>query len=468
MNTKRILVLAVPIFSVISAGISVFPHAVPSAMGLFFSSITVLCAFMVCIVVFRDGIFVDNKKRKNETQTVSGSDGVPFGEAVTTDESSVVMSGDLDGRIITELDVLREDIGRTSSALHQILECPDISTIFSSSTSAELLENSRSIQTRLTQAESAVSALTGRLLTDYLVMMPLANAVIRAVPAKTEEAAFTVMEKFTVVRSASSDAAANARKLRTEMEDTQSEKSVTFTAEKSRESVRKERDVVRELGFTIRQNREHLEAMSREIESGLELLSNITDITERSKLIAFNMSIEAARIGEKGRGFKVIIAELHKLNDRTFEVSRRVANLLSRFRDYNSLLVENMEEKAGAVISEVENGMDTAESAVEALIDASSRTQDFTREIALMSESIDHDLDGVLESLQFQDITRQMIEGAQAIMRRLEESAHTCAEQNENKIDRKQMREQFEREKARCISEAKTNGEKTALMEVRL
>jgi methyl-accepting chemotaxis protein len=209
-----------------------------------------------------------------------------------------------------------------------------------------------------------------------------------------------------------------------------------------------------------------LQRMSEEISSGLDLLKNIEEITERSKLIAFNMSIEAARIGEKGYGFKVIIIELHKLNEQTFDFSKKVAELLNRFRDHTTALVTSMEAKSVAVVREVEHGMDAAESAVEKLIDASSRTEAFTKEIAGMSESIDHDLDGVLESMQFQDITRQMIEGSMEILEDLQKTLDDCLSRNEIYIDEKRKQDRFMTIKNRLVSNAKTNGEKEALMEV--
>jgi methyl-accepting chemotaxis protein len=353
-------------------------------------------------------------------------------------------------------------------AVRKLLSYPSIRDVLVAENAEGVWNAIEAAHARLEKAESVISILSDRLLTDCQVMLPLADAVIGAVPGKTEEAAFAVMEKFTVVREASSNAAAKARLIMGELADTQSENSVSYTSERSRAEVRKERAAVRELSVTLRENRDHLDAMSKEIESGLALLKNITEITEQSKLIAFNMSIEAARIGEKGRGFKVIITELHKLNDRTFEFSRQVAALLSRFRDHNALLVASVEEKAGAVISEVERGMDAAEASVESLIDASSRTENFARDIALMSESIDHDLDGVLESLQFQDITRQMIEGAQKILTQLNGTLDECLARSGVSVDERRKSERFIALREKFVNQSKTKGEKVALMEVRI
>lgn len=438
-----------PVFSLAATAFLVFSGlTIPGSATVFIVS-SVLCS-VVAFVFAVIGI-----RARRPGATIAPTSPEPASTAMKED-------------IVRLLGNVRECMDSGNDAVRKLLSYPSIRDVLVADNAEAVWSAIEAAHARLEKAESVISILSDRLLTDCQVMLPLADAVIGAVPTKTEEAAFVVMEKFTVVREASSNAAAKARLIMGELGDTQSEKSVSYTSERSRAEVRKEREVMRELSMTLRENREHLDAMGKEIESGLALLKNITEITEQSKLIAFNMSIEAARIGEKGRGVKVIITELHKLNDRTFEFSRQVAALLSRFRDYNALLVASVEEKAGAVISEVEKGMDAAESSVESLIEASSRTESFARDIAMMSESIDHDLDGVLESLQFQDITRQMIEGAQTILTQLNGTLDECLKRSGVSVDERRKSERFIALREKFVNQSKTKGEKVALMEVRI
>ncbi len=365
-------------------------------------------------------------------------------------------------------DKLRALLPPPADGCASMTDLPVIADILSSQTLDEAVGRLQTAQRRMEKAEKLLTLLSEQLLIDCRVFLPLADAVMGSVPEKTEAAAMVLLEKFMVVRDASSKTARSAAELQKELDDNVSVNSVLSTAEQSRLSVQEERSVIRELAVCIRENNESLQAMGREIHSGLELLKNITEITERSKLIAFNMSIEAARMGEKGRGFKVIIVELHKLNERTFDFSHKVAELLGRFRQYNTVLVSNMDEKASAVITKVEKGMDAAEHAVESLITAVSRTGTLTKEVATMSQIIDHDLDGILESLQFQDITRQMIEGAQGILELLRNTMNMCLSAEPTNLNQQMVEDRFRTIKNKLISEAKTNGEKQALMEVRL
>ena len=400
-NTMKVQLFPALLSSVFSIG-TVLTLIVPEKSGSGFTLglavVSALCALICLIFGFLTLRKATEKNDRTETRIKNQNERKTLAELLS--EINVLLTRSV------------EESGQTNenSLLGKILASQNI---------GEMVTLISTVQELAEKSERIVLALSHRVLTDTQILFPLANSVLKAIPAKTEEAAFSLMEKFLVVREASGKAAKSAQEIRKDLEDTQSVKSIYFTAENSRNMVRAERVSIRELSLCTRENQEHLRAMKGEIDAGLDLLKSITEITERSKLIAFNMSIEAARMGEKGRGVKVIVAELHKLNDRTFDFSHQVAQLLHRFRDYNTLLVNNMDEKASVVVAQVEKGIDAAEAAVETLIKASEKTETFTREIAMMSESINHGLDGVLESLQFQDITRQMIEGGQAILSEL-------------------------------------------------
>jgi hypothetical protein len=308
------------------------------------------------------------------------------------------------------------------------------------------------------------------LLTEARMRLPFAEKISASVPGKTEEATFVLIEKFSAIQNKSSQAATAAREARFFLDGSSSTMTADATTIRTREAIRSERLAINGIVHQNRENKKNLNAMSNELESGIELLHGIEEITERSKLIAFNMAIEAARIGEKGRGFKVIVGELHLLNERTADFSRRVAKLLGRFKEYTTILVTDMAERSEELLNNVELGMTTAEESVETLIEASTSIEKFTREISALAVEIDKDLNGVLESLQFQDMTSQMIEGAVKI---IGEANHLLIEA-ENKIgeadlpDRAIQIKSFEALRQTLLDRSKTSGEKQAIAEVHL
>lgn len=69
-----------------------------------------------------------------------------------------------------------------------------------------------------------------------------------------------------------------------------------------REEIRRETEIRRE----------------REIVRGME--AQIVDIAERMKVLSLNGSIQAAKLGEKGKSFKIVVAEMRKLAEQINEV----------------------------------------------------------------------------------------------------------------------------------------------------
>lgn len=60
--------------------------------------------------------------------------------------------------------------------------------------------------------------------------------------------------------------------------------------------------------------------ISREREVVQAMESKIMDIAERMKVLSLNGSIQAAKIGESGKSFKIVVAEMRKLAEQINEV----------------------------------------------------------------------------------------------------------------------------------------------------
>lgn len=79
----------------------------------------------------------------------------------------------------------------------------------------------------------------------------------------------------------------------------------------------------------------HSEIMSKNIHSLLEVMDKISEavkginrISDQTKLLSFNASIEAARAGSAGRGFAVVADEIRRLSGTTKDLTATVDSLL--------------------------------------------------------------------------------------------------------------------------------------------
>lgn len=78
------------------------------------------------------------------------------------------------------------------------------------------------------------------------------------------------------------------------------------------------------------------------------------------------------------------------------------------------------------------------------------------------------DLDRILEALQFQDMTRQMLESAVAMLEGAGQRLSERSRAVRSPTSEKKLNERFEKTRKALVARAKTNAEKDALMEVRL
>lgn len=81
---------------------------------------------------------------------------------------------------------------------------------------------------------------------------------------------------------------------------------------------------------TLNQVVDELEASSK---AAFSSLGFIEKITETSKFLAINASIEAARAGDAGRSFGVVASEMHRLALQTEETSVKMARILEEMRN---------------------------------------------------------------------------------------------------------------------------------------
>src|SRR6056297_787438 len=153
-----------------------------------------------------------------------------------------------------------------------------------------------------------------------------------------------------------------------------------------------------------------LEMIEKTMKSVDQFTATITDLSERTNVLAINASIEAARAGQAGRGFAVIAAEVQGLAKSTMkiadEISTTIESSVHTVKDSISTYGERLQN---AVEKLARSGEKHAE-VIEQLTPQIDRVSEVIEESQKLSSSVTKNINDVTVHLQYQDSVRQILQ----------------------------------------------------------
>jgi twitching motility protein PilJ len=123
-------------------------------------------------------------------------------------------------------------------------------------------------------------------------------------------------------------------------------------------------------------------------------VSIISNISEKTNLLAFNASIEAARAGENGQGFRVVADEVRRLAEQVTYSTQEIEQFVMSIQEETSDMMKMMEESTTQVVTGTKLVKNTKET---------------LQKLAQISNEIDFLLQSISESTVNQKLISQKV-----------------------------------------------------------
>ena len=149
--------------------------------------------------------------------------------------------------------------------------------------------------------------------------------------------------------------------------------------------------------------------MSEQINQIDSLLGEINSISSQTNLLALNAAIEAARAGAAGRGFAVVADEVRLLSQRSDQFSDQIRKKYEDIRNTMGTASDIVGEMASSDLTLTLNSKGRMEELMSGMEDVNRQVATELQQVSSFSEEIRAGVDLAVRSLQFEDMTRQLI-----------------------------------------------------------
>ncbi len=158
---------------------------------------------------------------------------------------------------------------------------------------------------------------------------------------------------------------------------------------------------------------EKVDVISAQVSSILAILNEVESIAKQTNLLALNAAIEAARAGAAGRGFAVVADEVRSLSEKTNKFSSQIRILVG---DVNVSLKSTEETINTLAATDMSHVMQSKKHVYDMMQDLTRLNETLAQdsiELGRINKEVEQNVSIAVSTLQFQDMSSQLIGHAQ-------------------------------------------------------
>ncbi len=196
--------------------------------------------------------------------------------------------------------------------------------------------------------------------------------------------------------------------------------------DESKAALEKHKKIIDRLGELNRHNKKKLDNIFEWLIKIKNTSDGIRNISDKNKIIAINSSIEAARLGEQGKSFRILAGEIRELTEKTDGLTKEIAGITDSFKKYCDELMSGWIDETEIIVEEINESFAGSENLIGLITDAYGIINDSHQKSISGIDRVESGLNDAIVSMQFQDIIRQQIDSVKNILTGMREDIHSC------------------------------------------
>jgi len=370
-------------------------------------------SFIICPIVARDevvGLFgVDNKVKRKELDDTDVDTVKLFADQVSSALTKInllqaveTLTSQLE-RTFVELLKYRTDHAKVNLCLKQ-------ATSSTGEAIGEIAGAADVVRAAVDATHSAVGEISVSIDQVSQNIQQLADFMERSIAAMTQIAA--------TIRSIEENGARS---------QTMSE-TVRMQAESGVDTVAGTLAGLREISGSVENAVSAISCLSQKGEEIDGITAVITDITQKTNLLALNAAIIAAQAGEHGRAFGVVADEVRSLSQETADSTGAIARIIDEIQSYTRHAVEHIGRTRGLVGEGIHRG-ELMEASLREILQSATAAMTMARDIRKATKEVAHSVEAVNRSIeelgemsaQVSIASREQVQGTRSIARSIEQ-----------------------------------------------